>query len=175
MGCGFHQYDACYNLEIASRDKLSSIFDFMLCDTSFVNCDTLGWGVNYKHELRDDEWKKTGATACARHTNLLPKYVEDNVRCLQFIIDDCVRRNVKVILLTTPTHESYFEKLDTIQLKEMEEICNQLDDKYESVVYLNWLKHDLFTEEDFFDADHLNEYGAEKLTRMLDDYIMNWE
>ena len=56
----------------------------------------------------------------------------------------------------------------------MERICDNLDKQYEHVVYLNWLKHSDFTEEDFYDADHLNEYGAEKLTRMLDQYIMNW-
>ena len=175
MGCDFHQYDASYNLEIASKDKLCSIFDCMLCDTSFINCDILGWGTNYKFELRDDEWQKTGAIACARHTNSLYEYVEENVQYLQFIIDDCVRRNIKVILLTIPTYKSYYEQLDTIQLNEMEEICNRMDDKYENVSYLNWLKHDSFTYDDFFDADHLNEYGAEKLTKMLDEYIKNWQ
>ena len=174
MGCDFHQYELFYNLEIASKDKLCAIFDFMLCDTSFINCDSLGWGTNYKLESRNDDWQKTGLAACQRHTNFSHEYVEDNKQYLKDIIDDCVKRDIKVILFTTPTHKSYFELLDANQLNEMNDICNRFDDKHENVVYLNWLKNDAFTDEDFFDADHLNEYGAEKLTKMLDEYIMNW-
>lgn len=175
MGCDFHQYELFYNLEIASKDKLRAIYEFVSCDTSFVNCDSLGWGTNYKLELRNDEWQKTGLAACQRHTIFSHEYVEDNKQYLKDIIDDCVKRDIKVILLTTPTHKSYFELLDANQLNEMNEICNRFDDKHENVVYLNWLKNDAFTDEDFFDADHLNEYGAEKLTKMLDEYIMNWQ
>ena len=57
----------------------------------------------------------------------------------------------------------------------LDEICYEFDNKHEHGVYLNWLKHNEFTEDDFFDADHLNEYGAEKLTKMLDEYIMSWQ
>lgn len=175
MGCDYHQYDLFYNLEIASKDKLRSIFDYMLCDTSFINCDSLGWGINYRLESRHEEWQKTGSIACNRHTKQSLEYVEDNKQYLKDIIDVCSKRNLKVILLTTPTYHTYYELLDSIQLKEMEDICSQFEVQNEHVVYLNWLKHSDFTEDDFYDADHLNEYGAEKLTRMLDQYILSWE
>lgn len=175
MDCKFYRYGLFYNLELTSKDKLYSIFDMLLLhEVSFMNCDSLGWGTNYKLELRKDEWQKTGLAACQRHTIFSYEYIEDNKRYLKDIINDCAKRDIKVILLTTPTYKSYYELLDASQLTEMEEICIRFDEKYENVVYLNWLKHSDFTEDDFFDADHLNEYGAEKLTKMLDEYIMNW-
>jgi single-stranded DNA-specific DHH superfamily exonuclease len=108
-------------------------------------------------------------------TRRFEQYVIENIQYVQDVINDCLRRDVKVILLTIPTYKSYFELLDTNQLTEMEEVCKMFAEQYENVEYLNYLKHSDFTEEDFYDADHLNEYGAEKLTKMLDEYIMNWQ
>lgn len=174
MDCPYHRYEPFYNLEIISKDKICSIFDVMLHNITFITCDLFGACSDSKMESRNKDWQKTGAIACARHTNNAVDYVEENVQYLQDIINDCMKRKIKVIILTTPTHESYYELLESTQLTEMKEICSRYDDEYENVVYLNWLKHDSFTDEDFFDADHLNEYGADKLTRMLDQYIMNW-
>ena len=66
-------------------------------------------------------------------------------------------------------------KLNQEQLLERENICRNLEIQYSNVVFLDWLRHKAFTEDDFFDADHLNEYGAEKLTRMLDEYIQLYQ
>lgn len=175
MGCDFHQNEPFYNLEIMSKDKLLSIFDVIFDRISFVSCDTLGCGTSYKMEYRNKDWSSTGETACERHT--YPnnkKIVGENIEYLQHIIADCQKRDIKVILLTTPTYHTYYEMLELVQLEEMESICNNLDDQYKHVVYLNWLKHDQFNEDDFFDADHLNEFGARKLTKMLDEYMLNW-
>ena len=76
-----------------------------------------------------------------------------------------------MILLTTPTYHTYYDVLETEQLRQMTAICTYLEQQYSNVTYLNWLKNQHFTEDDFFDADHLNEYGAQKLTMMLDRYI----
>ncbi len=91
------------------------------------------------------------------------------------MIRDCQKRNIKVILLTTPTFHTYYDVLNQDQVIEREEICNSLVQKYNHVIFLDWLKHKQFNEDDFFDADHLNEYGAEKLTKMLDEFIMQMD
>lgn len=174
MGCDFHQNEPFYNLEIISKDKLWSIPDVIFDRISFISCDTLGYGTNYKMEYRNKDWSSKGEIAHRRHTYSTTKFVDENIKYLQQIIDDCKKRDTKVILLTTPTYHTYYELLDLVQLEEMESICNNLDEQYENVVYLNWLKHKDFTDEDFYDADHLNEYGAEKLTKLLDQHIMNW-
>ena len=61
--------------------------------------------------------------------------------------------------------------MDKKQLEITTEICNKLDEKYSNITYLNWLEKDNFIDEDFFDADHLNNKGAIKLTQLLNDYI----
>ena len=46
-------------------------------------------------------------------------------------------------------------------------VMNKLENDYQIVVYTNLLTDDLLTAADFFDADHLNEIGAEKFTQKL--------
>lgn len=175
MGCNYHLMEPKYHLEISTKDKLKQLLREDFFWINHQSCDSLGWGTKYKKENRVQDWKSTGNSACIRHTNQSQEFVLENVQYIQEIIDDCERRSIKVILLTTPTYKSYYDLLEPIQLHEMFEICYEFDNKHEHVVYLNWLKHNEFTEDDFFDADHLNEYGAEKLTKMLDEYIMSWQ
>ena len=40
-----------------------------------------------------------------------------------------------------------------------------------AVIYKNYMYDKMFIENDFYDADHLNEIGAEKLTKLLNNLI----
>ena len=75
-----------------------------------------------------------------------------------------------MIVLTTPSYHTYWENLDQEQLDLFVEYCEYLEKQYDNVYYLNMLADERFQPDDFFDADHLNEYGAEKLSRILNDY-----
>ena len=171
MGCDYYGVNPKYNLEITSKEKKSQLKDAFLQQLNYRTCDTLGFCTNYKKEYRAQDWQSTGLTACTRHSKGKKENIKTNLQYLEWIIQDCQTRNIKVILLTTPTFHTYYDVLNQDQVIEREEICNNLVKKYSNVTFLNWLKHEQFDEDDFFDADHLNEYGAEKLTKMLDEYI----
>lgn len=175
MGCNYHGINPIYNLEIMTKSKLLHIKDALLQQLNYRTCDTLGFCLNYKKEYRAQDWQSTGLTACARHSKGKKENVETNLQDLEWMIRDCQKRNIKVILLTTPTFHTYYDVLNQDQVIEREEICNSLVQKYNHVIFLDWLKHKQFNEDDFFDADHLNEYGAEKLTKMLDEFIMQMD
>lgn len=174
MGCYDHIFDPEYMLEIASKEKMKIIKEALVGHANFRSCDNFGFGINYKKENRLDTWVSSGEVAAKRHTSIHRERVVTNLQYLHSIISSCEERGVKVLLLTTPTYNTYVESLDVLQLNEMVDICQQLDADNEHVIYLNWLQNDAFNEDDFFDADHLNEYGAEKLTKMLDEYILSW-
>ena len=175
MGCNYHGINPIYNLEIMTKSKLLHIKDALLQQLNYRTCDTLGFCLNYKKEYRAQDWQSTGLTACARHSKGKKENVETNFQDLEWIIQDCQKRNIKVILLTTPTFHTYYDVVNQDQVIEREEICNSLVQKYNHVIFLDWLRHEQFNEDDFFDADHLNEYGAEKLTKMLDEFIMQMD
>lgn len=171
MGCDYYGVNPKYNLEITSKEKKSQLKDAFLQQLNYRTCDTLGFCTNYKKEYRAQDWQSTGLTACTRHSKGKKENIKTNLQYLEWIIQDCQKRNINVILLTTPTFHTYYDVLNQEQVTEREEICNKLVKKYSNVTFLDWLKHEQFNEDDFFDADHLNEYGAEKLTKMLDEYI----
>ena len=136
-------------------------------------CTELGMGTQYSYEKRSTNLAATAEAAVKRHTkNIVDKEILfANKNYLEKICETCYNKNIEVIILTTPTHYSYYSKLDKKQLEITTEICNELDEKYSNITYLNWLEKDNFIDEDFFDADHLNNKGAIKLTLLLNYYI----
>lgn len=136
-------------------------------------CTELGMGTQYSYENRSTNLTATAEAAVKRHTkNIVNKEILfANKNYLEKICETCHNKNIEVIILTTPTHYSYYSKLDKKQLYITTQTCNELDEKYPNVTYLNWLEDKNFIEEDFFDADHLNNKGAIKLTQLLNYYI----
>lgn len=136
-------------------------------------CDSLGRGIDYSLESRSDDWQTTGPVAMKRHTkvNYSQSDVDKNLSHINHIVEVCKNRGIKVILLTTPTYHTYYDILDEDQLEQMISCCELIASNYENVIYFNWLKHSSFDENDFFDADHLNEFGAIKLTTLLNQEI----
>jgi hypothetical protein len=49
----------------------------------------------------------------------------------------------------------------------------KIERENENVYYYNFLDDNDFVEDDFFDADHLNELGAMKFTKKVDSAIKN--
>lgn len=77
-----------------------------------------------------------------------------------------------MLLLTTPTHESYYTLLDEEHLALTVNACENLANRFSNTTYLNLLKDSTFVDSDFYDPDHLNTTGAAKLTKMLNDVIV---
>ena len=136
-------------------------------------CTELGMGTQYSYEKRSHDLASTAEAAVKRHTKKIvnKEILSANKNYLEEICETCQNKNIEVIILTTPTHFSYYSKLDKKQLEITTEICNKLDEKYSNVTYLNWLENNNFIDEDFYDADHLNNKGAIKLTKLINDYI----
>lgn len=171
MGCDYHRGEWRYNMEISNRNKISDVLPSWFQELSYISCDEYGWGTSYAKANRDSLWQESGEIAAKRHTKADTSAVVANVQRLESIIQDCEHRGVRVILLTTPTYHTYYEQLEEKQYKETIATCSDLERRHGNVLYLNWIKNPDFTEDDFFDADHLNEYGAKKLTGMLNLYI----
>lgn len=70
-----------------------------------------------------------------------------------------------------PAYRSYCENLNIDQLNQMYTVINKLV-LSEGCQYLNLLIDPMFEEDDFFDADHLNECGACKVSAILNDDLV---
>ena len=170
--CKYHKFEPKYNLEIYNGLHLKNVLYSMLGKTSHRTCSDLGYGTTYQLEYRAEDWKESGVIAAKRHTikNIDTIILEKNKSLIEDMIAVCKKRHIQVIIVTTPTYQSYRDSLDKKQLDISVECCNEFA-KHDNVCYLDLLDDKRFTEDDFFDADHLNEYGAAKLTGILQQTI----
>ncbi len=172
-GCKYHRFEPKYNLEIYNGLQFDKVWNSILCKADHRTCNELGFGTIYKLENRSEDWKESGATAAKRHTmaKIDSSIMEKNIRLVGEMVDKCVEKKAQVIILTTPTFHTYRENLNQKQLELMEECCGYFVKHYDNVCRLNLLADERFCEDDFYDADHLNEFGAAKLTLILQQTI----
>ena len=138
-------------------------------DKNNITCSKLGWGNDFKSKNSKD-LEKTGKTAALRHSKDSTNYNE-NFNTLNKIIALCKKNNVKVMLLTTPTFATYRENLNKKQLQITLKAAQKMIDMYDNCYYVNLFKDTSFIASDFYDADHLNELGAKKLSLLLNKKI----
>jgi hypothetical protein len=86
------------------------------------------------------------------------------------IITRLKAENITPILITCPSYWTMRACLD----KRIEEKCKSaaesLSEKY-NILYLNYFNDDSFEISDYYDSDHLNIFGAVKLTTKIDSVI----
>ena len=161
-------------------NKLKQNFDrlhgYYIKNKNNITCTELGWGTNYKSELAKD-LLETGKTAAKRHTSddlfsdKTIKIYNENLNILQSFYEFCNQRNIKLVFLTTPTYHTYRENFNVAQYNNLVETINHFVTKHSNCYYFNWVEDTDFVAEDFYDADHLNEIGAEKLSKKLSQHI----
>jgi len=171
-GCKYHRFEPKYNLETYNGLHLEDVECSIHGKANHRTCNDLGKGTTYALENRAENWEESGSLAAKRHTETKIDTVilAKNKMMVEEMINKCGQKKVFVVILTMPAYHTYTENLDRKQLDLMIECCEYFEKRYDNVYYLNLLVDERFQPNDFFDADHLNEYGAEKLSRILDDY-----
>ena len=82
-------------------------------------------------------------------------------------------RHIKVFLFTPPAYFTYTNNLNQKQLNQTIATAEALKKVNDHVSYINFLNDSTFIKSDFYDADHLNDIGAKKLTETINAYFNN--
>lgn len=120
----------------------------------------MGWGNTFKKSNRSCDWDKSGgnrALSHALHFDKTQNTVNENEGHVEHILNICKAQNIRVYMIISPIYKTYYEKVDSIQYNQMVYYCDSISDKYPHVRYKNFMTDKRFCEDDFFDADHLNE------------------
>ena len=162
------------NFEFLSNPFLMNIerlIKYYLKKNNDIACNSLGWGTGYKSELAID-LRETAKKAAFRHTvdifseeNII--LFNENLKVLNLFSEFCKQKNISLVFLTPPTYLSYRENIDYEQYNEMVKTINSFVKEHSNCYHLNFFDNNDFVAKDFFDADHLNEIGAEKLSLMI--------
>lgn len=172
-GCDYHKHELRYNLEIMPKIRIRVALLSIFGKADYRVADSLGWGCSSQAIFEQDAWEYNGKIVAKRHTKKIidTTIVNENARMVNEIIKKCHNKKISVILLTTPTYKTYRDNLNKEQLDIMLNYGHFFESKYDNVHYINLLDDDCFIQEDFQNSDHLNEFGAKKLTLILNHYI----
>ena len=129
-----------------------------------------GFGTDFTSGIKND-LVETGKTAALRHTKADWSLFEYNKNYIDKMIKLCEARNVKLIFVTMPAFYTYRDNLNEEQLSISIDYMNSTAKNHDNVYYFNFLDNAQFTEDDYYDADHLNGKGAKKFTLMMDSLI----
>jgi hypothetical protein len=151
--------------------NVKRIYNYLKNKESSITVSNKGFGLNFSSDIKND-LEETGKVAALRHTHNNKDMFLYNTKNIEGIIEWCKNHNTKLMFLTFPAYYTYRNKLDKEQLNETINYMKYIDDKYNFVYYYNLLEDENFTEEYYFDADHLNELGAIKLTKYIDELIL---
>lgn len=158
---------------LALSRSLGSSIDLMLKyykKGSILNCDEKGWGNDYKKMNRISPHEMGRERAEAHEDGSMDFSVNENR--IDDLILECKKRNIKVVIVSMPETKVYSENLNQEKLQLIFKTCQKFEDSNEGYVrYLNLFNDPRFVDEDFYDADHLNEVGAEKCSKIVDAFL----
>lgn len=170
MDCDIHPRLSYYGFEFSSvnslTEKLSSLWR-----PSVFSWDSLGWGSNYKLSMRDEPWDN-GSESATYNTYADTSLVDMNVAILDSMMTYLDRRDVNLLLITTPLSPKFRAAQSARQVERNAAVLDRLLHMHPNVKYLDFSADTLFGDSDFFDSHHLSDYGAIKLTKMLEPSLV---
>lgn len=163
----FTKYTLASTRSVNATSKLMMKY---LKEGTVVNCDENGFGTNYTKDKSVFITKKDALTRVKNIEDNLMNF-DDNIVRIQSIIDTCKVRGIKVMLLNMPVTNFFSEGVNQFKLNKIQEACNVLANNNENVSYLNLFKDKRFTNDDFFDADHMHSNSAAKCSKIVNSYV----
>ena len=141
---------------------------------TIVDCDSLGWGTNYKKEDRIPAIQIAKIRAIVQEDGLMDFKL--NKSRINSIIQKCKERNIQVLIVSMPQTKIFESYLNQNKLKAIKQTCLDFQTKNPNTAYyLNLFEDTRFSEEDFYDADHLNDQGAVKCSKIVNNYLTTIE
>lgn len=174
-------YDISFNNDVANHLEILSnptLNIKRICNYYFdktyteITCSELGYGTTYLYKDRDKNLEDASKLAAKRHLAENYKYLDYNMAVLDSIIDFAKKNNIKVVFYSAPACKTYTSLLDKIQLNITIKSVTNLSRMNENVHYYNFLTDTSFSNDDFFDADHLNDIGAKKFSMKIDSLLI---
>jgi hypothetical protein len=166
--------DLVENSEILNgkwNENIYRLDKFFRKNKSDISCNTLGWGTKNNSENAKD-LIETGKSAANRHHKKSKSFFDENVKLVEEIIAIAKSKKAKVLFYTCPAYKTYVSQLNKEQLQTTIATIQAIQKANSNVSYFNFLNDSSFTAQDFFDADHLNEKGAEKFTKKIDSILL---
>lgn len=124
------------------------------------------------NDLTESERSLMASQRAEQH-NILSKYVEtkiENEEIILKIIELLNKSRIRCILLNLPVTEYYDRYINKTCKGDFYKFINSINEKCE---FVDLYGSNILSEDDFVDFDHINEAGAIKISKYLNDNILN--
>jgi hypothetical protein len=162
-----------YNTEIMNGiigTQYFRLFNYYLLGKSEINCSCLGWHASFE-ESPINYLKETGIAAAKRFSRNDTNCFYEMKCALDSIIDISQNIGCKIVLITTPVHNSFREAMNKEQMRKTFETIKREVAENDNCFYINMLYDESYSDVCFRDGDHLNAKGSHKLTSHLDSLL----
>ncbi|MBQ7222388.1 MAG: hypothetical protein IJS02_02855 [Bacteroidales bacterium] len=89
------------------------------------------------------------------------------------IAETACAHNCRLVMIRPPMYKTYNEAMEPEVNEEISCFISSLQEEFPCVEYYNYNNDGRFVEDDFFDAGHLSDHGAEKFSRIVREEILN--
>lgn len=167
---GIHIDEWWYWSEVVNS-RLNYMTRFFLSDEEARECDSLGY-LKYDIVQRRTKWMH----------ERLPEYIDTSMdvdKDLYFqlysyyeaIARTAQCHGVKLVLISTPVYKTYQELINHSVYNEMHLFSKRIMEEFPVVGYYDFTYDERFSEEDFYDASHLCDAGARKLSLLVSEIV----
>lgn len=144
---------------------------FVKSEEEIINCTELGY-VPLKVEKRTGQWKYMSLPKLVDTTKEIdPRKYDLLARQYGTIAKLAQERNVRFVLLGTPFAQTYQEMMNPAVQSDIDTFVRNLQREYNNVEYYNYNRDSRFCDDDFCDAGHLSESGANKFSKIVKEEI----
>jgi len=181
----YYKFYGLYHRDWRQDWNVRNFSDYFLCNEQLGGIRNVFWGKIKDVSADYDPWggwtkraadhagekpmslSESAQVVLERHHDLMKsQHVQENVAILEDIIHELKVRGIKLVLVTTPVTRYYSDGMNAGQYQQMQDILKRLSSDY-GVNYYNYGLDSRFSDEDFFDGDHLNLRGAQKFSLLL--------
>ena len=170
----YYQYDPKWyskdDYECLNFLSCSKKIRTLLKGESLVTIDSLGCD-KVKRKGFDDISEETLSWMSGRNLNTETV----NMVSLGKMVELCEDKDVSLVLISIPVDISFRENelFNNEQIKMVKDVARDLSEDYANIYWIDWYDNPKFSTSDFYNSDHLNEYGALKLTNMLKQFLVD--
>ena len=125
-----------------------------------------GWAANPVPNDPSSAVSDGPARLAAHHGLMKAENIARNLEILDVLLDDLHQRNIQVVLVTTPVHQSYSAHFDPERESRFRKAIAHLQSRH-GARYFDFTYDPRFDVRDFYNSDHLNLNGATKLSRLF--------
>ena len=158
----------CFNLELMTKKIIKHTLR-----ADVVRCDSLGQRIGHILDTRPADWQNTEKLVANDRFvgSAAQPYIEENTYWLRRIALECQVSGVKLYLVKMPALQDYRDAMPPEQVDAMNQAIEFIASKFDGVRVLDY--QDWGTDADFWNATHLNTYGAQRITENLNKILRN--